>query len=208
MDQILAGADLICSKHRCMRPAAATFRFDYQVSIVWLESIPTDRDDIGYKLCWDHAETFRAPIGWHIDDTGYRRPPGGPSAQPETPRDRVLEGDHPSVRLAGATSQRRRLVVRPADADRPRNSLTDLPDLSELGELEEHPSDPYDLGARSEPIEIAAEIGRLARDLARDVEPDSCGAAHLAIELDFDGRSDLDDIVDTALGDDPNEVEN
>lgn len=79
MDQLMssAGIDPVmafaeagrrCSRPLCSRVADVVLMFEYAASHVVLDWSPADHDPNLLELCLDHAETFRPPRGWTVDD--------------------------------------------------------------------------------------------------------------------------------------------
>lgn len=57
-----------CSHAGCPTPAAATLAFDYGTRRVWLHDLPDPPDPASYDLCSHHADRFRPPRGWEVED--------------------------------------------------------------------------------------------------------------------------------------------
>ncbi len=42
--------------------------FDYEARLTWIEDLHTDPSRDRYTLCGLHAEKFRSPVGWKLED--------------------------------------------------------------------------------------------------------------------------------------------
>ena len=61
-----------CSHSGCPAGAVATLAFDYASRRVWLHDLPNPPDPASYDLCSHHADRFRPPRGWEVEDKrGY-----------------------------------------------------------------------------------------------------------------------------------------
>lgn len=57
-----------CSRPLCSRVADVVLLFEYAASHVVLDWSPEFHDPNHLELCLEHAETFRPPNGWSVDD--------------------------------------------------------------------------------------------------------------------------------------------
>lgn len=57
-----------CARPGCSQVARATFTYGYDDSTVWLEALAEDRHPMAHDLCDLHADGFRVPRGWSIED--------------------------------------------------------------------------------------------------------------------------------------------
>lgn len=67
--------DRRCSRPLCEAPVEAVLVFDYQSRHVILDAASRDHDPNLLELCGMHADRFRPPQGWSVDDA---RDPGQP----------------------------------------------------------------------------------------------------------------------------------
>jgi hypothetical protein len=58
----------VCARPGCGEPATATFVYDYQARITWLDALAGDRHPMAYDLCSHHADTLTVPRGWDLVD--------------------------------------------------------------------------------------------------------------------------------------------
>ena len=57
-----------CSRPLCNRVADVVLIFEYLASHVALDWSPEHHDPNLLELCLEHAETFRPPNGWTVED--------------------------------------------------------------------------------------------------------------------------------------------
>lgn len=57
-----------CSHPGCDWPAVASMGFDYESRLAWLEDLSVDPWRNRYVLCGLHAQKFKAPVGWSLED--------------------------------------------------------------------------------------------------------------------------------------------
>lgn len=58
----------VCARPGCGEVATATFVYDYQARITWLDALAGDRHPMAYDLCPHHADTLTVPRGWDLVD--------------------------------------------------------------------------------------------------------------------------------------------
>ena len=64
-----------CSRPLCNRVADVVLLFDYAGMDVQLDWSPEFHDPNHLELCLEHAETFRPPHGWTVEDRRERLVP-------------------------------------------------------------------------------------------------------------------------------------
>lgn len=59
----------LCRRPGCGEPASAIMTYEYASRTVWLHS-PGDEPDptAAWALCSQHADNFRVPMGWALED--------------------------------------------------------------------------------------------------------------------------------------------
>lgn len=61
-----------CAKPACSVSASATMVYDHASSTVLLASLNPEAHPMHYDLCTHHADAFRVPIGWTLEDHRVR----------------------------------------------------------------------------------------------------------------------------------------
>jgi hypothetical protein len=58
----------VCARPDCGETASATFVYDYQGRITWLDPLADERHPMSYDQCPAHAESLTVPRGWRLVD--------------------------------------------------------------------------------------------------------------------------------------------
>lgn len=58
----------VCARPGCGDTASATFVYDYQGRVTWLDGLAGERHPMAYDLCHAHAQVLTVPRGWQLID--------------------------------------------------------------------------------------------------------------------------------------------
>jgi hypothetical protein len=58
----------VCARPGCGDAATATFVYDYQDRVTWLDALAGERHPMAYDLCQEHADALSVPRGWRLID--------------------------------------------------------------------------------------------------------------------------------------------